>query len=47
MRILLTVLFSLCVPLMGADKKELEQLDVETKKFFESFSKALEKQDAA
>ena len=46
MRILLTVLFSLCVPLMGADKKELEQLDVETKKFFESFSKALEKQDA-
>ena len=31
---------------MGADKKELQQLDVEAKKFFESFSKALENQDS-
>ena len=46
MRILLTVLFCLCVPLIEADKKEFQQLDVEAKKFFESFSKALEKQDA-
>ena len=46
MRILFTVLFCLCVPLMGADKKELQQLDVEAKKFFESFSKALENQDS-
>ena len=34
------------MPITGADKKELQQLDVEVKKFFESFSKALEKQDA-
>ena len=34
------------MPITGADKKELQQLDVEAKKFFESFSKALEKQDA-
>ena len=45
-RFLLTVLFCLCVSLVGADKKELQQLDVEAKKFFESFSKALENQDS-
>ena len=46
MRILLTVLFCLCVPLIEADKKELQQLDVEARKFFESFSKALGNQDS-
>ena len=49
MKTVLLVLFALtfCMPITGADKKELQQLDVEAKKFFESFSKALEKQDAA
>jgi hypothetical protein len=36
----------LCLPSIGTDKEEVQQLNVETKKFFESFSKALEKQDA-
>ena len=31
---------------MGADKKELQQLDVEAKKFFGSFSRALENQNS-
>jgi hypothetical protein len=31
---------------MGTDKKELQQLHVEAKKFFESFSKAREKQES-
>ena len=47
MRIIVTVLFCLCAPLKAADKGDLGKLELETKKFFESFSKALEKQDAA
>ena len=46
MKLPLVLLFCSCASLMGADKKELQQLDIEAKKFFESFSKALEKQDA-
>jgi len=46
MRILITFLFCLCAPLMGADKGGLGKLKLEAKEFFESFSKALEKQDA-
>ncbi|MFM1557418.1 MAG: hypothetical protein ACKJR1_13090 [Limisphaerales bacterium] len=44
--LLVLVALAFCMPITGADKKELQQLDVEAKKFFESFSKALEKQDA-
>ena len=44
--LLVLVALAFCMPITGADKKELQQLDVEAKKFFESFSKALGKQDA-
>ena len=37
----------MCLPSTGTDREEVQQLNVEAKKFFESFSKALEKQDAA
>jgi len=49
MKRVLSIIVALAVfmSLSGADKKELQQLDVEAKKFFESFSKALAKQDAA
>ena len=48
MKSVLSVIAALavCIPLTGADEKELQQLDSEAKKFFMSFTKALQKQEA-
>ena len=46
MKLPFILLFCSCASLMGTDKKELQQLHVEAKKFFESFSRALEKQES-
>ncbi len=46
MKLPLVLLLCSCASLMGADKKELQQLDVEAKKFFGSFSRALENQNS-
>ena len=48
MKSVLSVIAALavCIPLTGADEKKLQQLDSEAKKFFMSFTKALQKQEA-
>jgi len=48
MKSTLTILLGwfLCSSVLGADKGDLDKLKLEAEKFFASFSKALEKQDA-